>query len=105
MRIEILLAILVMAGATFFTRFASPALLAGKELPAWAERLLKHVPTAMFTALIVPALVAPQGDIMLTWRNHYLLAGLAAAGVAYAQDRPGVTMAAGMAVMFALRTL
>ena len=82
MRTDVFGAIFLMAAATFFTRFAGPALLAARPLPAWTGRVLKHVPTAMFTALIVPTLVAPQGQIALQWENHYLVAGLAAGAAA-----------------------
>ncbi len=103
MRTDVFGAIFLMAAATFFTRFAGPALLAARPLPAWTGRLLKHVPTAMFTALIVPTLVAPQGQIALQWENHYLVAGLAAGAAACVQRRPVITMAVGLLAMFGLR--
>ena len=103
MRIEFFMNILVMAVATFVTRFASVGLLG--DVPAWFERFLKHVPTAMLTALIAPALFAPRGYIALTFSNHYLLAGMVAALVAYNRQPPIVTMGAGMTMILILRMM
>ena len=103
MRTEEVLTILCMAAATFFTRFASPLLLDRTGVPGWLVRLLKHVPTAMLTALIAPSLLAPQGYLQLGLENHYLVAGAVAAFMAWRGQHPAVTMGSGMAVMLVLR--
>lgn len=103
MRIEFAMNILAMAAATFATRFISLGILGGTGVPAWLGRLLKHVPTAMLTALIAPALLAPQGQLELAFSNHYLLAGSVAALVAWKRQPPLATMGAGIAAMLALR--
>ena len=103
MRSEIILTILAMAAVTFLTRFISPALLGSIDISPRFKRLLKHVPTAMLTALIAPAILAPQGYVELTVGNHYLLAGLVAAFMAYRQYPPIVTMGSGIAMMLVLR--
>jgi branched-subunit amino acid transport protein len=105
MRFEFLMNILIMAVATFVTRFAIIGLLGGVGVSVWLERFLKHVPTAMLTALIAPALLAPRGHIELAFSNHYLLAGIVAALVAYYRQPPIVTMGAGIAMMLALRIM
>ncbi|MEG6584275.1 AzlD domain-containing protein [Dendrosporobacter sp. 1207_IL3150] len=105
MRTEIMLTIVAMAIATFLTRFTSPALLGNTRLPDWFVRLLKHVPTAMLTALIAPALLAPKGIVEVALTNHYLIAGLVAAYVAYRRQPPIATMGSGMAVMLLLRSI
>ena len=103
MRLEVVLTILCMAAATYFTRFASPLLLDRTGVPRWMVRLLKHVPTAMLAALIAPALQAPQGYLQIGPGNHYLLAGAVAAFMAWRRQPPAVTMGSGMAVMLLLR--
>jgi branched-subunit amino acid transport protein len=103
MRAEIVLTILGMTAATYFTRIASPLLLGKTGVPRWLARLLKHVPTAMLTALIAPALLAPQGFVEIGLSNHYLLAGMVAAFLAYRRHHPAVTMGLGMATMLILR--
>lgn len=103
MRLEVVLTILCMAAATYFTRFASPLLLDRTGVPRWMVRMLKHVPTAMLAALIAPALLAPQGYLQIGPGNHYLLAGAVAAFMAWRRQPPAVTMGSGMAVMLLLR--
>lgn len=104
MRPEIILTILVMAAATFFTRFTSPALLGNAGGYPWLNRLLKHMPTAILTALIAPMLFSPQGYIDFSIGNHYLIAGIISAFLAYRRQSPIVTMGAGMAVMLSMRS-
>jgi len=103
MRAEIVIAILCMALVTYFTRFASPLLLDRTGVPRWLARLLKHVPTAMLTALIAPALLAPQGFLEISPANHYLIAGSVSAFMAFHRQHPAVTMGSGMAMMLILR--
>ena len=103
MRLEVVLTVLCMAAATYFTRVASPLLLDRTGVPRWMVRLLKHVPTAMLAALIAPALLAPQGFLQIGPGNHYLLAGAVAAFMAWRRQPPAVTMGSGMAVMLLLR--
>ncbi len=103
MRTEVVLTILCMAVATYFTRFASLLLLDRTGVPRWMAKLLKHVPTAMLTALIAPALLSPQGYLHIGPGNHYLLAGAVAAFMAWRGQHPAVTMGSGMAVMLVLR--
>lgn len=100
-----MLIILGMATVTFLTRFAAAALARPAGIPERLKAWLAHVPTAILTALIVPDLLLPRGYLDLTYHNHYLLAGLAAAAAAAKTRRITVTIAAGMAVMLALRRL
>ena len=104
MRTEIVITIIAMAAATFFTRFASPALLGGAAIPPRLKRFLKHVPTAILTALIAPTLFAPQGYIEISTGNSYLIAGTIAALLAYFRQPPIVTMKSGIAAMLAIRS-
>lgn len=103
MRTEVVITIVFMAVATFFTRFASPAILGGSGLSPRLKRFLKHVPTAMLTALIAPALFAPHGYIEFSTGNSYLIAGTVAALLSYFRNPPMVTMGGGMITMLVLR--
>lgn len=105
MRLEILLIIVGMAAATFFTRFGAVAILKKTGLPCWLERWFKHVPTAVLTALIVPALLLPEGRVDLSLGNHYLLAGILAAIVAYTCRNAMLTMGLGLTAILSLRWL
>lgn len=105
MRNEIILIIMGMAAVTFVTRFSCVALLQQTGMPAWLERWLKHIPTAILTALIVPALVLPEGQIDISLHNHYLVAGVIAALVAYKSRNIIATLMLGLGTMVSLRLL
>ncbi|MGE5422237.1 MAG: AzlD domain-containing protein [Ignavibacteriales bacterium] len=105
MRLEILGLFAGMAAVTYFTRFGSLALLKRTGIPDWFERWFEHVPTAILTALIVPALLAPETRLDISWHNHYLLAGIVASLVAYKTKNAFLTMVIGMGVMLTLRWL
>lgn len=105
LRIEILLIITGMALATFFTKYACLALFSRNGAPKWLEKWLKHVPTAILTALIAPALLLPQGSLDISTGNHYLLAGGVAAATAYKTRSVIATIVLGLAVMLTLRWL
>jgi branched-subunit amino acid transport protein len=105
MRRELVFIIAGMAAVTFLTRFGAPALFYYTGMPSWLGKWLKHVPTAVLTALIAPALSLPRGQLDLSWHNHYLLAGIVAAAVAYKSRSMILTMALGMAAMLLLRWL
>lgn len=105
MRNEIVFIIIGMALVTFATRFSCVALLKQTGMPDWLERWLKHIPTAILTALIVPALVLPRGQIDISLDNHYLVAGLLAALVAYKSRNIIATLVLGMGTILSLRLL
>ncbi len=105
MRSEIFFIIAGMTTATFATRFASAAILGQKKMPPALERWLRHIPTGILTALIVPALLMPKGYIDLSFDNHYLIAGLVAAAAAWKSRKMVATLVLGMGTMFVLKFL
>ncbi len=98
-----LLIIACLAGVTVLTRcfffMASKPL----PLPAWAARGLPYAPIAALAAVVVPEVVATQGQLVSTWQDARLFA--AAAGSAWFFWRKGVlgTIVVGMAVYLPLR--
>lgn len=103
MREEFVWLIIGMAVVTYLTRCGCLVLFRKSGVPAWLERWLKHIPTAVLTSLIVPALLMPQGQLDLTWHNHYLLAGIVATVFAFRSRSIITTLATGMGTMLALR--
>ncbi len=103
MRSEIVLIIIGMAVATFFTRFASVILFRQTGVPGWFDHWMKHVPTGILTALIIPTLLLPKGYLDVSMQNHYLLAGVVAALAAYRYRSVIVTMGLGLAMMLSMR--
>lgn len=105
MRNEIIFMIIGMALVTFATRFSCVVLLKQTGMPDWLERWLKHIPNAILTALIIPALVLPRGQIDISLDNHYLVAGCLAALVAYKSRNIIATLVLGMGTILSLRLL
>jgi branched-subunit amino acid transport protein len=105
MRSEILIIIIGMAIVTYFTRIGALALFRFIGVPTWLNRWLKYVPVAILTALIVPSLLLPQGYLDISINNHYLIAGILAAVVAYKSRNIIATLGLGMSVMLVLKLL
>lgn len=101
---ELSWAIAGMAAVTFGTRFGA-TLLFRQGLPDRLERWLRHVPTAVLTAFVAPALLAPRGVLEIGLGNHALLAGVVAGFAAWRSGKTGVTMAAGLLAMALFRGL
>jgi branched-subunit amino acid transport protein len=96
--------IIVGMGLTTLAIRLSMILLLGRvHLPESVVRGLRFVPPAVFSALIAPALVRPQGAIELSASNPYLLAGLLAAATAWRFRSMLLTIAAGMGALLLLR--
>lgn len=105
MHSNILLIILSMALVTYLTRIGSLALFRFTGIPGWLNGWLKHVPVAILTALIVPALLLPKGSLDISLHNPYLFAGIIAAIAAYKTRHIIPTLGLGMLIMFAWRWL
>ncbi len=103
MRREVFYIIIGMALVTYFTRFGALALFRFTGLPTWLNRWLKYVPIAILTALIMPSLLLPKGYLDITLNNDYLIAGIAAAFVAYKSRNIIATLGLGMSIMFVLK--
>ncbi|MCB8814547.1 AzlD domain-containing protein [Desulfosporosinus shakirovi] len=105
MRSEVLYIIIGMTLVTYFTRFGALALFRFTGVPIWLNRWLKYVPVAILTSLIIPLLLLPKGYLDISLHNHYLIAGIVAAFVAYKSRNIIVTLGLGMSVMFILKLL
>ncbi len=95
-----LLMILGMALVTYLTRGPALILLRG-DLPSWLTRWLQFVPIAVFTALVVPSFVAPQGRPEL---GPNLLVGVVAGAVAWRTKHVFATIGTGL-IVFGLSRL
>ena len=97
--------ILGMAAITFALRyslFAWPHL----RFPSLLRQGLHYVPTAVLTAIVVPAMLLPDGQHWaLALDNAYLLAGLAAIAIAALTHHLLATIGGGLLVFFLLRWL
>lgn len=99
---EIILLISGMALVTFFTRFTSFALFKTTGIPLWLNRWLKHIPTAILTALIIPSLLLPAGKLDISLQNPYLIAGVISAFVSFRFKNIIITLSLGLGTMIVL---
>ena len=94
---------IVLAGIGTYAMRASFLALAHKlrEVPPWAERVLRQVPPAALAALVVPALVRPHGDFNLFQAR--LAAGILAAFIAWRTRNVALTLIVGIASLMIFR--
>ena len=71
------LLILGMMAVTFGVRYPILALSGRIRMPPWLVKALNYVPVAVLSAITVPIMLAPQGDLQLNLANEYLVAGVA----------------------------
>ena len=98
-------AAILLAGAGTFAMRAS-FLLAAKRLadvPESVHRVLRQIPPAALAALVVPAMLRPEGDLDL-WQPE-LAAGALAAVVSWRTRNIAATLAVGMGALFLLRQM
>jgi branched-subunit amino acid transport protein len=90
---------------TFATRLSFISLLGNREIPDLARRALRFVPPAVLTAIFVPELLMPGGELYLSPANDRLVAGLLAAIVAWRTKNVLLTIVAGLASLYLLQAL
>ena len=97
------LIILGMGVVTYAIRLSLIVLLGHLEVPPLVRRALRFVPPAVLSALIFPDLLLPGGTLMLSLGNPRLLAGAAAAAVAWRSKNVFLAIAAGMLTLWVLQ--
>jgi branched chain amino acid efflux pump len=90
---------ILLAGAGTFLMRASFLLAAHRlaEVPESVQRVLRQIPPAALAALVVPALLRPEGELDL-WQPH-LAAGLLAAVVCWRTKSVALTLLVGMTAL------
>ena len=95
------LVIMVVGLINYAARLSFIAFFARREIPPLLAHALRHVPAAMLTAIVVPAIVfAPPGALALDAGNHKLLAALIAGLAAWRWRSPVLTIVVGMGVLW-----
>ena len=72
---------------TFGVRYPVLAVLSKTPLPEPVFKALRFVPPAVLTAIIVPAVLMPQGELSIEFSNAFLAASLFAVLVSRLQQR------------------
>lgn len=89
--------------ATFGVRYPVLALVGRVSLPEPLVDAMKFIPPAVLTAIIVPAVLMPDGVLALSYTNAYLVAGIVAALVAWRTNNLLLTITIGMATLWMWR--
>lgn len=96
------LAILLGGLGTYLTRLSFILLIPQERLPGIFRRGLRYIPSAVLSAILLPELMLRQGALDLSLGNDRLLAGLAAALVAWRLRSAWLTIGAGMLALLVL---
>ena len=95
------LVIFAVGAVNYAARLSFIAFFARREMPALLAEALKHVPAAMLTAIVVPAVVfAAPGKLDLGFANPKLIAAVAASIVAWRGRNTLLTIGVGMVVLW-----
>jgi branched-subunit amino acid transport protein len=98
--------ILVAAGLLTYAIRLSFILLWGKiDVPTWLVRALRFVPPAVLTAIFVPELILPGGQLDISAGNSRLIAGVLAILVAWRTRNIALTILVGMVILILLQAL
>lgn len=93
------------AALTFFTRFAFAVMLKKTKISENWNRWIVYIPIAVFTTIIVPSLLAPNGALELSVQNEYLIAGIVTFLIAYKTKNLAGTVIIGILIIILLRVL
>lgn len=94
--------VMVLCGlGTFAIRALFILLMGQREIPPLLRRALHFIPPAVLTAIILPEMLLPAGELDLSPANPHLLAGVVAALVAWRTRSVLLTILVGMAVFWA----
>lgn len=99
------LTIIVAGLITFALRLSLVGAIGKITLPTLLVRGLRFVPPAVLTAIIMPELVLPGGQLDFSLGNPRLLAGVLAALVAWVSKSVVLTVVAGMVALWLLTPL
>jgi branched-subunit amino acid transport protein len=103
-QLAIWLLIFAVGAITYAARMSFIEIFARRAMPPWLAEALKHVPVAMVTAIVVPAVVfMPAGALRLDPGNPKLIAALAAGVVAWWTRSAVATIVVGMSALWLLR--
>ncbi|MFP4199832.1 MAG: AzlD domain-containing protein [Clostridia bacterium] len=90
---------------TFLLRLSFIQIFANREVPPLLEELLRYVPSAAVSAIILPAVLIVDGSPDLSLGNERILAGAVALAVALRTRSFPMTVGVGMGIFWLLRSL
>ena len=99
------LTMLAMGAVTYAIRLSLILAWGRVTVPDSLQRALRFVPPAVLSAIIFPELLRRQGTLDVSLGNTRLLAGIIAAVVAWRTKNTLLTIAVGMAALWALQAV
>jgi branched-subunit amino acid transport protein len=87
-----------MAIVTFLIRYPVLALSGKFNLSESFLQILRYVPPAVLTAIVVPAVLMPEDQLLLSYTNARLVGAIAALGIGLWRKNLLLTIGVGMAV-------
>src|SRR5262245_27913907 len=99
------LMIVGMTLVTFLPRYGVLALMGKIEMPRPVFRALKFVPSAVLSAIILPAMLLKDDQLYISPHNSFLVAGIVAGLVAWRTRNLLLTIVIGMAALWGWRLL
>lgn len=69
------------------------------------RKVLRFVPVAALTAIVVPELLVRNGAVQFTWQNERLVAGVVAGLIAWRTQNVLLTIILGMVCLYSLQWL
>jgi branched-subunit amino acid transport protein len=72
------------------------------QLPSWVSRGLHYAPIAALSAVILPEILITNGQLLTSWHDAKLLAGLVGAAIYFWRRSVLLTMSLGMLVYLPL---
>ena len=73
------------------------------QLPNWAQRGLQYAPIAALSAVVIPAVITVQGELVSTGQDARLYAAVVGVAAYFSRRDVLITILAGMAVYLPLR--
>jgi len=97
------LAVVVIGIGTYLTRLSFIGVFGDREIPAWMEQPLRYVAPAVLAAIVLPAVVRPEGAFELfPAANPRAFAAVIAAAVAYKWRNVSLVIVVGMGSLWLL---
>jgi branched-subunit amino acid transport protein len=90
---------------TFGMRFSFIYLFGRFEIPVIILRALRFIPPAVLSAIIAPAIFMPEGKLIISLDNHYLIASLIAIVVGWRTKNTLLTILAGFTALLILQVV
>lgn len=98
--------ILIIGIGTYLLRFSLIGFVGERAVPEWALLPLRYVPPAVFAALVAPAVLLQDGDlVLLPAANPRALATVIALAVAWRIRSVAATIVAGMGALWLLQAV